>query len=75
MDRFTLRQMEAFQTLSQGQYANLKVNGPTLRVWLARVGKDDGAPYDNGVTVERLINGKWTIVDEYEAVNEVPSLH
>ena len=39
-------------TLAQGQCCNLKVETPTTRVWLCRVG--------GGITIELCKNGRWT---------------
>jgi hypothetical protein len=75
-DRYTLEQIQGMPTIHQGQYANLKVETGKERghhldgdekVWLSRFTVEDGAPYDNQVTVERLVNGCWVTVDEYEA--------
>jgi hypothetical protein len=66
--RYTLAEIEAMPTLHQGQYDDLKQEVPgKLKIWLSRCGVEDGMPYDNQVTVERLIDGVWTTVEEYEA--------
>jgi hypothetical protein len=46
--RYTLAELEATPTIHSGQYDNLKIEIPGMRVWLARVGVADGMPYDNG---------------------------
>ena len=37
------------------------------RVWLHRMTVDDGAECDNLATVERLLDGRWQTVTEYQA--------
>lgn len=67
----TLDELEAMPTIAEGHTADLKIEreepGGTERVWLERVGRDSGMPYDNMVTVEFLLNGKWVTIIEYEA--------
>lgn len=53
-------------TLSVGQADNLKIDTGQTRYWLSRCGVEDGLAYDNMVTVERLINGRWVEVDQYD---------
>jgi hypothetical protein len=55
--RYTLKELEALPTLSQGQTDDLKVESPTQRVWLSRMTIEDGEPYNNKVTVEKLKGG------------------
>lgn len=66
---YTLKELESMPTLAVGQDADLKVedkeNG--TRVWLSRVGVEDGMPYDNAVIIEKLIDGKWEVVHQYQA--------
>lgn len=38
-----------------------------LEVWLSRCTVADGEPYNNKVTVEKLIGGRWEIADTYKA--------
>jgi len=65
---YTLAELEAMPTLHSGQYDNLKIETADTRVWLARIGAADGMPYDNGVTVETLTDGRWVTTETYEAV-------
>lgn len=67
-ERYSLEELESRPTLHSGQYADLKIDTGEQRVWLERVGLADGAPYDNGVTVEALVGGRWETTGEYEAV-------
>jgi hypothetical protein len=67
MDRYTLAELERIPTQHQGQYDDLKVDTGQVRVWLSRLGIEDGMPYNNQVTHERLLDGVWTTEREYEA--------
>ena len=64
----TLEELQKLPTLCVGQVDNLKIETPTMRVWLSRVTVADGQPYDNQVTIERLgVNGIWCTDYVYEA--------
>lgn len=65
--RYTLAELEALPTLETGHTDNLKISEPGRKVWLARVGIEDGMPYDHEVTVERLLGGVWTTTETYPA--------
>lgn len=66
--RYTLKELESMPTLSVGQADDLKVDTGDNRVWLARTTVADGEPYNNKVTVEQYINGRWVEVDQYQAL-------
>lgn len=70
--RYTLQELERFRTLSVGQTSDLKIDDPFLheRVWLSRCDVASGEPYPNKVTVEHLIDGKWRVVETYQALEE-----
>jgi len=57
--RATTAELEDTPTLSKGWCGDLKVDDGETRVWLYRVGLADGAPYENTVLVERLVDGRW----------------
>ena len=63
-----LDDLEALPTLAVGQADNLKIDDGDTRVWLSRCTVDDGEPYDNKVTIERLIDGCWVEADIYPAL-------
>jgi hypothetical protein len=64
-----LAELEAMPTLSQGQADDLKIDtGKGERVWLARCTREDGEPWDNKVTIERYIDGRWIECEWWEAV-------
>ena len=49
---FTLAQLEALPTINEGHTSDLKWDTGRTRVWLSRMAKGDGVPYDNQVIVE-----------------------
>lgn len=67
MRRFSLVDIINMPTLEQGQFDNLKVKTEDKRVWLSRMTVADGMKFDNQVTVEKLIEGKWIIKEQYQA--------
>ncbi len=66
MRRYTASELRELPTLATGQADSLKVDTGAHRVWICRVGIEDGMPYDDGVTVEELQDGRWVTVEEYE---------
>ena len=64
----SLTDLEAMPTLIQGQADDCKIDTGTKRVWLSRCGVEDGEPYDNRVTIERLVDGRWIEVEYFQAV-------
>jgi hypothetical protein len=64
--RYTAAELGRKRTLSTGQCDSLKVDTGRERVWLSRCTQADGEPYNNKVTVERLQNGRWITVEEYQ---------
>jgi hypothetical protein len=63
-----LAELEAMPTITQGQADDLKIDNGDERVWLSRCTTEDGEPYDNRVTIERLIDGSWQEVEYFQAV-------
>ena len=63
--RYTKEELKAMPTIHSGQYDNLKIDTGTTRVWLSRMTVADGMPYNNQVTIEKLIDGRWVTVEEY----------
>ena len=57
--------LDNLPTLCEGHMDDLKVDTGDMRVWLSRMTIADGAPFNNGVTIERLIDGRWVEVDCY----------
>lgn len=68
MPRYTLKELKALPTLAVGQADDLKMDTGTVRVWLSRCTVEDGEPYDNKVTVECLLNGRWEETETYPAI-------
>lgn len=56
---YTLKELQDLPTLAVGQVDDLKVATENRRVWLSRITKEDGEPYDNKVTVEKLTGGEY----------------
>lgn len=66
--RYTLAQLRALDVVRVGQTDDLVIEQTGRRVWLSRLTTEDGAPYDNQVTVEHLAaDGSWITVESYEA--------
>ena len=62
----TAAELDRLPTLSQGQVADLKFDDGTYRYWLHRTGLDDGEPWENTVSVEKLEDGRWVDIDSYD---------
>lgn len=69
MRLYSAEELNALPTLSVSQADSLKVDTGKIRVWISRCGIADGEPYDNKVTIERLVNGRWEIFDTYQGSN------
>lgn len=69
MKIYTLQELEGLSTLDTGHFDNLKVQSQNgnIRIWLSRMTREDGAPYDNQVTVEQYNGHDWVAVDKYQA--------
>ena len=65
---YTLKELEKLQTLSIGQAEDLKIETKAFRVWLSRCTKKDGEPYNNKVTIEQHLRGRWVTRKEYQAI-------
>lgn len=66
-NHFTLKEVKSLSTIQQGQYADLKYASLYVRIWLSRLTVEDGEPYNNKITIEYFIDGKWIERDTYEA--------
>jgi hypothetical protein len=64
---YSLEELEKLKTLYVGQCDDLKIDEGDTRVWLSRCTVEDGEPYNNKVSIEKLIKGKWEVVEEYPA--------
>lgn len=65
MKHYRASSLRKLPTLATGQADNLKVDDGEIRVWLSRMTKADGMPYNGQVTVERLTDGRWITEEEY----------
>ena len=67
--KYTAKELEKLPTISESQADDLKVEvkGKT-RIWLSRMTKEDGMPYDNQITEEKYDkkSGSWKTVREYK---------
>lgn len=63
----SLKELEALTTLKQGHTDDLKIESDLCRIWLSRLTVEDGQPYDNQVTIELLVAGKWVTCKTYQA--------
>lgn len=65
---YTLKELKRRPTLSVGQAEDLKIETANIRVWLSRCKKEDGEPYNNKVTEEQYLNGRWVTARAYKAI-------
>lgn len=65
-----LKTLKNKKTITQGHTDELKIETKTRRVWLSRMTKEDGAPYDNQVTEEvyNAHRGTWETLKTYKAI-------
>jgi hypothetical protein len=70
-EQYSLEFLENLPTITTAQSSDLKIDTHEsmgrFRYWLSRCTVADGEPYDNKVTIERLLNGRWTVIDTYQA--------
>ena len=59
--------LESMETIEQGYTDDLKIHEDSFKVWLSRCDTYDGMPYDNAVTIEKNIDGRWVELFMYEA--------
>lgn len=64
--KYTTKKLESMKTISEGHFDNLKIDTGETRVWLSRMTIEDGMPYNNQVTIEKLVNGCWVISEQYQ---------
>lgn len=66
---FTLAELDEMPTVWDGHIDNCKKDLPTVRLLISRMTKEDGAKYDNEVTIEKYdsIIGKWYTYRTYKA--------
>jgi hypothetical protein len=66
-------ELNSEEVLHEGQADNCHVqdSGGKRRLWLSRTGVADGEPFENTVSIEVLIEGKWVTVAKYDG-GELP---
>lgn len=67
MTCLTVDELEKIADIEQGHADDLKIHDNGFKVWLSRCDTYDGMPYDNAVTIEANVNGRWVEVLMYEA--------
>jgi hypothetical protein len=71
--QFTLQELEDMPTLTvldaDDEKLDVMISGVRVKVFLSRIRKADGAPYDNQVTVEYVDyeSYSWVTLYQYEA--------
>lgn len=65
MSKYKLAELKALPTLAVGQADDLKIATSTMRVWLSRMTRADGAPFENVVTEEKLVDGRWKVTGTF----------
>ena len=63
--KLTTKNLLDMDTLVQTNFADLKVDDDNRRVWLSRLTKADGEPFDNTVYIEQYSYGKWKVTGFY----------
>ena len=58
--------LSEMETISTAQADDLKLDTGNFRYWLSRCTVADGEPYDNKVTIEELIDGRWIKHSHYQ---------
>lgn len=70
--RYTLAELQAMPTLAEGQFCDVKLHikaeTPDLHVLLYRTTIGDGEPYNHKVVVEYKLDGRWIVIDQYQAL-------
>ena len=64
--RYSIDTLMTMTTIRHSHDADLKFEDKTTRVWLSRLGKEDGEPYSNTVYIEQYIDGRWEISSCYD---------
>ena len=66
-DIYTLAELQGLPTIRQAKTGDLKVQTKFKRIWLSRMTIEDGADYNNQVTIERCRDGSWWPAITYQA--------
>lgn len=64
--RYDAAFLTTLPTLARDQSCDLKIDTGLVRIWLSRVTRADGAPYDHRITVERLRSNHWQVADTFQ---------
>lgn len=63
----TLREFKELQPIDSAHFDNVYYDDGQWCVMLSRMTVADGAPYDNQVTVQRMVRGVWQTYETYQA--------
>lgn len=66
MKKYTAKQLNKLPTLCISQSYDLKIEKPNTRVWLSRCKIEDGEPFNNKISIEKFVDNKWQITEEYQ---------
>lgn len=69
MKHLSLAEIETMPTIRQGHADDLKLELGNTRIWVSRMTREDGMPYDNQITIEEYEqrSGAWKAVERYQA--------
>jgi len=67
INAYTCLELDQLPTLAEGQFSNLKIDLPNIRIWLSRMTVEDGMPYDHAVEIEvwNPVEARWVEFAEY----------
>lgn len=63
---YTTDQLLAMPTITHSHNADLKFDDGNVRVWLSRLQKEDGEPYNNSIYIEHYVDGSWVVSSCYD---------
>ena len=63
----TLKEVKKMPVIRQDHSRNIVAEDTLRRVSISRMTIADGAPYNNQVTIEIMLNNEWRVVVQYEA--------
>lgn len=55
--------VDDYAVINRGWNANLHFDDGDLRFWLHRTGVADGEPYENTISIEQLVDGRWETIE------------
>jgi len=61
--------LDAQDTLATAHTCDLKIEIGVIKFWVSRLDRRDGEPYDRTVAIEKLIDGAWLTIGQYDGEN------